>query len=300
MAGGTLSVIGGAALMIAPEPALTKVGGAGAGVFGANTFVDGASQLFRREGGVNLIGEGFGAYEQYMAGDQGEASARCWIGWSEFLFDLAGGAATTKLGKVPLRQLPGETKQALQRGYLKLAETSKAFLNDELGAIGTRLAITAKRFGADLVDLGNSIRTFSKAQHLDDGIQLARRVKDLYALLDDAEMASTTIAVSKVSINGRLRDVVILNGGAKSSGVEKIKKLVETEGGIFSQAPADVHAEAFLYAQYKNSGGVKAIGTSHYAGPCARRADKCAATLFMDGFCDNYWSTTFIRPKRLQ
>jgi hypothetical protein len=124
IAGGAVSAVGGVLLILAPEPTmLTKVGGGGAAVFGANTVVDGATQLFRREGGVNLIGEGFGAYGQYMAGDSGEAAARYWVGWSEVIFDIAGGAGATKLGNVPLRlnQLPAATKASLQRAFLKLA-----------------------------------------------------------------------------------------------------------------------------------------------------------------------------------
>ncbi len=60
-----------------------------------------------------------------MAGEDGEASARYWIGWSGFLFELAGGTGLTKVGNMPLRQLPGATRQSLQRAFITLSGLPK-------------------------------------------------------------------------------------------------------------------------------------------------------------------------------
>jgi RHS repeat-associated protein len=120
---GGLEAVGAASLALAPEPTgLTKVGAVGAGAVAGNTIVQGATQLFRREGGIDLIDEAAGAYGRVMNGAEGEASARYWIGWSQFFFGAAGAAGTTKLGSLPLRELPSATKQALKNAFVAMRE----------------------------------------------------------------------------------------------------------------------------------------------------------------------------------
>ena len=66
-----------------------------------------------------------------------------------------------------------------------------------------------------------------------DGQAFATRAKDLYRGLSSGEKASSTIAVSKVMIDGQWVEVVAMNGGAMPSGVSKVRAAVESGGGIF-------------------------------------------------------------------
>jgi hypothetical protein len=134
MALGVGSIAASVPLWAAPEP-LSKVGAIGALTVGVNTFLDGGSQVFRRAGGINALENAAGQWGQFMAGDEGEATARYYIGWSEFLFDFAAAAGTPKIGNVPLRQMQPATKEALQRAFVKMTEGTKALWADEFGGI---------------------------------------------------------------------------------------------------------------------------------------------------------------------
>jgi hypothetical protein len=134
--GGSLACAGGGALLAAPEPtALTKVGGYGAIVAGGDVVFNGAGQMWSRKGGVSVVRELAGLYGRTIAGAEGEAQSRYWIGWSLFLFDLAGGAGATKIGNVPLRQLPTTTKAALQDVFLAIRGKNNAAIEQLEGTV---------------------------------------------------------------------------------------------------------------------------------------------------------------------
>jgi hypothetical protein len=124
---GGVAIGGGALLWAAPEPTtLTKIGGTGAITVGADTIVNGAGQMWSRSGGISPIREMAGLYGRTVAGPEGEAQSRYWMGWSLFLFDIAGAAGVTKIGNVPLRELPAATKTALQDVYLLIRSKNKS------------------------------------------------------------------------------------------------------------------------------------------------------------------------------
>src|ERR1043165_1661636 len=127
MVGGTLSIIGGGAMVMAPEPTmLTKVGGYGAAVAGADLDVEGFTQFFGigKEGGTSLLREGAGAYGRWAGGagrggEEGEEAARYWVDWARFALLMAGGLGGTKLGGAPLTQLPAVVTNSLRQMYFR-------------------------------------------------------------------------------------------------------------------------------------------------------------------------------------
>ncbi len=155
---GGLAVAGGTALVLAPDVSgLTKVGGYGAMLAGGDTFVNGAGQFWSRSGGVSPIREVAGLYGRTVSGPEGEAQARYWMGWSLFLFDVAGGLGTTKIGTVPLRQLPTATKAALQDVYLLIRDKSKDTISQLEGLsfakVNAYYSFDAAKFADDNSDI---------------------------------------------------------------------------------------------------------------------------------------------------
>ena len=120
-AGGGLSIGGGVLLGAAPDPTfLTKVGAVGAITFGANTATEGLTQVCRREGGINVIGEVAGAYGQYVGGDEGELYARRAVSVAGFAFELASVGGYSKFARTtPISRLPAETREAFKRAVAR-------------------------------------------------------------------------------------------------------------------------------------------------------------------------------------
>jgi hypothetical protein len=137
LGGGT--TIGGGLLVISPEPVLTKVGGAGAVVFGTNTYYYGATTFVNRGGGTNVIGDAMGQYGQWMAGDEGEKNARFWI--------AVGGAGFETVGLVG-KSLSGVT--------VKTAATNTVKFIKQLPAKATN---TATKFTKAIDDIAKRCLT---------------------------------------------------------------------------------------------------------------------------------------------
>jgi hypothetical protein len=110
--------------------------------------------------------------------------------------------------------------------------------------------------------------------------------------LTNGERASSSIAVSRVKVDGQWVEVVTMNGGARASAVAKVQAAVEAQGGIFSQAAGSGHAEMHLFNQFSSAEGFQAIGVSHYRGPCA---EICQPFFQRQGFANLFWDNTFIR-----
>jgi hypothetical protein len=87
--GGGTAVGGGLVVVGSPEP-ISKVGGAGAVAFGTNTYYSGLTTFLNRAGGTDVISDGMGQYGQWMAGDEGEKSARFWIAVASLGFETVG------------------------------------------------------------------------------------------------------------------------------------------------------------------------------------------------------------------
>ncbi len=100
-AGGLVSFLAGSALIGAPEPTLlTKIGGGMAIVFGTNTMFMGTSNLLRRGGGVDLIGEAADYYQIQVAGslsDDWRLNSRTWVTFGGFVAEVGGVASTSKV-----------------------------------------------------------------------------------------------------------------------------------------------------------------------------------------------------------
>jgi hypothetical protein len=119
---GAIAVGGGILLWATPDPSvLTKIGGSGACVFGLNAFTEGATQTWRRQGGINVAGKVADSYQEWLAGDvPGEwwLQSRTFVGFSEVCFDAASVGAYSKfLRTTPLRKLPSKTASAIRAAY---------------------------------------------------------------------------------------------------------------------------------------------------------------------------------------
>ena len=56
----------------------------------------------------------------FLNGDAGEASARYWMSWAEMFGQGPGMFGTSKIANLPMRQVPGATKVALEQAWLKM------------------------------------------------------------------------------------------------------------------------------------------------------------------------------------
>ncbi len=118
---GITSYVGGAFLLAAPEPTMiSKVAGYGAIACGTNELVCGATQVFRRAGGIDLIQDAVGFCGNAIGGEDLSYSARYWTSWGQFLFLSVGlvKGARFVVGKNSSRELPAAFRQAHQEAFL--------------------------------------------------------------------------------------------------------------------------------------------------------------------------------------
>ncbi|MBT62874.1 MAG: hypothetical protein CML13_06645 [Puniceicoccaceae bacterium] len=153
MAGGAVSVVGGGVLIATPEPTmLTKIGGYGAIVVGGNEFIDGGTRAFGGRGAsFNVLDMTARSYGNWVAGDVGAEQASFYMGISRFAFGSVGGLGGTKLGRMPMRQIPAAARAQLDIMAIKVqALTRGQSFYDDLASLAT------KNPGSNKVVLGRS------------------------------------------------------------------------------------------------------------------------------------------------
>jgi hypothetical protein len=71
--------------------------------------------------------------------------------------------------------------------------------------------------------------------------------------------------------NGRLREVVAVNGNAPPEAVRKIAQAAKSAGALLIPATGrSIHAEQAIYDYAEGNSHFFAIGISNYTGPCTR------------------------------
>jgi hypothetical protein len=118
--GGALSVVGGALLIVAPEPTmLTKAGGGMAVTFGANSVVAGVSSLAGRESRVDVIGSGLEKYYDATGVDQ---DLRAWGHGALLVSNVASGFSGVKSSWGTIKSLLTNSKAFVQQSLTKFQE----------------------------------------------------------------------------------------------------------------------------------------------------------------------------------
>jgi hypothetical protein len=118
--GGALSVVGGAILIVAPEPTmLTKAGGGMAVTFGANSVVAGVSSLAGRESRVDVIGSGLEKYYDATGVDQ---DLRAWGHGALLVSNVASGFSGVKSSWGTIKSLLTNSKAFVQQSLTKFQE----------------------------------------------------------------------------------------------------------------------------------------------------------------------------------
>ncbi|MCX7806045.1 MAG: hypothetical protein N3A38_12765, partial [Planctomycetota bacterium] len=208
LAGGYALAAGGAGLVAAPEPAVTKALGVGAVAAGISLGGEGGTQILGvgPSGGWNLIQEAAGAYGRAVGGAEGEAYARAGFGVAQFAVALASGLPRTNLGKIRfeglsgLAQVPGAVlragRSALQGAYERWLARKGLCRQSTLGGIGRESPGKASRSKVDtptypmvkydavfaVGQLGHSIKVAGKpgpgitAEHLIGAQRLAKEI----------------------------------------------------------------------------------------------------------------------------
>ncbi len=164
-AGGGIAVVGGVTMFLAPEPVLTKAGGAIAVTTGANHVVAGVTSLWDRDSRVDVISNGL---EKYYDATGADADLRGYGHAGMLMTDFAAGIASTGV------------KVASIKAFLT---NSKAF------------AINSATGFQNLLKSGKSIRQIAKVDSIDD---LVRQSK-IVAKVDDVAPKSV---VSHVTTSG--------------------------------------------------------------------------------------------------
>jgi hypothetical protein len=118
--GGALSVVGGALLIVAPEPTmLTKAGGGMAVTFGTNSVVAGVSSLTGRESRVDVIGSGL---EKYYDATGVEQDLRAWGHGALLVSNVASGFSGVKANWGTIKSFLTNSKAFVQQSLTKFQE----------------------------------------------------------------------------------------------------------------------------------------------------------------------------------
>ena len=118
--GGALSVVGGALLIVAPEPTmLTKAGGGMAVTFGTNSVVAGVSSLAGRESRVDVIGSGL---EQYYDATGVDQDLRAWGHGALLVSNVASGFSGVKANWGTIKSFLTNSKAFVQQSLTKFQE----------------------------------------------------------------------------------------------------------------------------------------------------------------------------------
>jgi hypothetical protein len=138
-------------------------------------------------------------------------------------------------------------------------------------------------------DLGGGIRALEGADESTFGVgrSYAALSKSLYQELSWSERYSSTLAVSEAQVDGRMRSVYAINGGAADSAKATISAAAERDGAIYLEGVGNQHAEKAIYDQF---GEVQAIGVSHYRGPCPT----CRSYFADQSFANIYYDSRFV------
>jgi hypothetical protein len=144
--GGGTTVGGGLVAVGSPEP-LTKIGGVGAVAFGTNTYYYGVTTFMNRGGGNDVISDSMGQYGQWMAGDEGEKSARFWIAVAGLGFETVGVGGTT-WKSLTVKDAAANTVKVIKQLPQNVTSTTTKFakaVNDIIKRSSSKFVTTAQK-----------------------------------------------------------------------------------------------------------------------------------------------------------
>ncbi|MEZ6058014.1 MAG: hypothetical protein R3C01_15045 [Planctomycetaceae bacterium] len=164
------------AVVLAPEPTgLTKAGGAIGVVYSVDFMGEGATQIFGvgEAGGMSLLDAGFGAYGEYMNGQEGRDSALFWLNVSRFAETGAGLLNVTKFGKVKLRLSPSVWNDLSTAAKLDYRAGSQALQYAYRRFLSRNAPTRARAFFTD-ADPARRVMGSARLNHADEIAEMRR------------------------------------------------------------------------------------------------------------------------------